>query len=70
MKVKTRPTIAVTREEQKRIKDFVEELYNAYKTDVEAFTSSCFPEYVGDIVDSIASDMEDTSYSTVIEYED
>lgn len=70
MKVKTQPTIAVTREEQKRIKDFVEELYNAYKIDVEAFTNSCFPEYVGDIIDSIASDMESTSYSTVIEYED
>ena len=70
MTVETKPTITVTREEQKRIKDFVEGLYIAFETDVEAITNSCFPKYVGDIVESIASDMEDTSYDTVIEYED
>ena len=70
MKVKTHPTITITREEQKRIKDFVEELYDGYKTDLDAFNNVLFPEYIGDIIDSIASKMEDTSYNTVIEYED
>ena len=70
MKIKTHPTITITREEQKRVKDFVNQLYDAYKTDLDAFSRYTFIDYIGDIVDSIASDTEETSYNTVIEYED
>lgn len=70
MKVKTNPTITITREEQKRIKDFVIELYDAYQADLDTFARYTFIDYIGDIIDSIATDTEETSYNTVIKYED